>query len=222
MWVTIVGVSANARQEDWADEPDPEVYLAALQNRNFLGVLRSHISYITLVLRTRGNPADMAPAVKQTVWQMDRNLPISQVLTMDQAVADATAEPRFLALLLAVFAAVALLLAAVGIYGVMSYAISRRTHEIGIRMSLGATRADVLRMVLGQGMVQALAGSLAGVGGALLLGRLMSRMLYGVRPNDPLTFGMVAMVLGVAALLAICVSARRATRIEPMVALRQE
>jgi len=222
VWVTVIGISANARQGDWAKEPDPEVYLAALQDDEFLGAPKSHISYITLVLRTRGNPADMAPAVKQIVWQMDRNLPISQLIAMDQAVADATAEPRFLALLLAVFAAVALLLAAVGIYGVMSYAISRRTHEIGVRMSLGATRADVLRMVLGQGMVQALAGSLAGVGGALLLGRLMSRMLYGVRPHDPVTFGMVAMVLGTAALLAICVPARRATRIDPMVALRQE
>ena len=222
VWVTVIGISANARQGDWAKEPDPEVYLAALQDDEFLGAPKSHISYITLVLRTRGNPADMAPAVKQIVWQMDRNLPISQLIAMDQAVADATAEPRFLALLLAVFAAVALLLAAVGIYGVMSYAISRRTHEIGGRMALGATRADVLRMVLGQGMVQALAGSLAGVGGALLLGRLMSRMLYGVRPHDPVTFGMVAMVLGTAALLAICVPARRATRIDPMVALRQE
>jgi putative ABC transport system permease protein len=173
-------------------------------------------------MRTAGNPADMASAVKQTVWSMDRNLPISQVLTMDQAVADATAEPRFLALLLAVFAAVALLLAAVGIYGVMSYAIARRTHEIGIRMSLGATRADVLRMVLRQGMAQALAGSLAGVGGSLLLARLMSKMLYATRPDDPLTFGAVTIALGGAALLAICVPARRATRIEPMSALRQE
>jgi putative ABC transport system permease protein len=220
--VTVIGISANAKQGDWAEGPDPEVYQAALQNHPFLGELRSHMSYLTLVIRTAGNPADMASAVKQTVWQMDRNLPISEVLTMDQAVADKTAEPRFLALLLAVFAAVALLLAAVGIYGVMSYAISRRTHEIGIRMSLGATRADVLRMVLRQGMVQALAGSLAGGAGALLLARLMSRMLYGVRPNDPLTFGTVSMVLGAAALLAICVPARRATRIEPMVALRQE
>src|ERR1035441_2988127 len=116
VWVTIVGVSANARQEDWADEPEPEVYLAALQNRNFLGAADSHIAYITLVMRTRGNPADLAPAVKQTVWSMDRTLPISQVLTMDRAIADATAEPRFPALLLAVFAVVALLLAAVGIY----------------------------------------------------------------------------------------------------------
>jgi len=104
----------------------------------------------------------------------------------------------------------------------MSYAIARRTHEIGIRISLGATRADVLRMVLRQGMIQAVAGSAVGIGGALLLARLMSKMLYGVRPDDPLTFGAVSVVLGGAALLAICVPARRATRIEPMAALRQE
>jgi len=222
MSYTIVGISASARQYQWADEPDPEIYLAALQNPDFLGAAGSHISYITLVVRTAGNPADMAASAKQTVWRMDRNLAISQVLTMDRAVADATAQPRFLATLLAIFAAVALLLAAVGIYGVMSYAISRRTHEIGIRVSLGATRTDVLRMVLRQGMAQALAGSAAGVGGALFLSRLMSRMLYGVKPDDPLTFGTVTAVLGLAALAAICVPARRATRIDPMVALRQE
>ncbi|HUB77864.1 MAG TPA: ABC transporter permease [Bryobacteraceae bacterium] len=221
-WVTIVGVCANARQYDWASEPDPEVYLAGLQDRPFLGGADSHMSYITLVIRTAGNPADMASAVKQTVWSMDRNLPISQVLTMDQAVADATAQPRFLMMLLAIFAGVALVLAAVGIYGVMSYAIARRTHEIGIRISLGASRYDVLRMVLRQGMTQALAGSLVGIAGALALTRLMSRMLYGVRPTDPLTFAAVPLVLGAAALAAICVPARRATRIEPTVALRQE
>jgi putative ABC transport system permease protein len=222
IWVTIVGVCANARQYDWATEPEPEAYLAGLQDRFFLGGPDSHVSYITLVIRTAGNPADMAPAVKQTVWSTDRNLPISQVLTMDQAVADATAQPRFLMLLLAIFAAVALLLAAVGIYGVMSYVIARRTHEIGIRISLGATRGNVLRMVLRQGMMQALAGSAVGVGAALVLTRLMSRMLYGVRPADPLTFAAVPLVLGAAALAAICVPARRATRIEPTVALRQE
>jgi len=156
------------------------------------------------------------------VWSLDRNLPISEVLTMDAVVADANAQPRFEMLLLAVFAAVALALAAVGIYGVMSYSVSRRTHEIGIRLSLGAGRADVLRLVVRQGMVLALAGSVAGMVGALLLSRLMTDMLYGVRPTDPFIFAGVALVLGGVALVATYIPARRATRIDPMVALRYE
>jgi putative ABC transport system permease protein len=124
--------------------------------------------------------------------------------------------------LLGVFAAVALMLAAIGIYGVMNYAVSRRTREIGIRMSLGASHAAVQWMVARQAVVQALVGAIAGVAGALLLARLMAKMLYGVRPTDPATFGSVAIVLGLAALLATYVPARRASRIDPMAALRSE
>ena len=221
-WLTVIGVVKNAKQEDWASEPYPEVYLAALQNKDFLGVGASHTAYITLVMRTAGDPGDLTSAVKRTVWGFDRNLPISQVVTMDGVVADATSQPHFEMLLFAMFAGVALILAAVGIYGVMNYAVSRRTREIGIRISLGASRAAVLRMVVRQGMMQALAGTAAGFVGALLLSKLMSRMLYGVRPTDPVTFAAVAMVLGVVALLASCVPARKATRIEPTVALRSE
>ena len=225
-WLTVIGVVANAKQIDWAQEPDPEMYLAALQQRNFLGEsgdpIEPHMAYITLVARSGGNPADLATAMKRAVWSLDRNLPISEVLTMDRVVADATAQPRFEVLLLGMFAAIALLLAAVGIYGVMNYAVSRRRREIGIRMSLGASRTAVLWMVVRQAAVQALAGAIAGVAGALLLGRLMATMLYGVRPTDPVTFGGVAIVLGVAALLATSVPARKASRIEPMVALRAE
>jgi putative ABC transport system permease protein len=141
---------------------------------------------------------------------------------MDRVVADATAQPRFEMLLLGMFAAVALVLAAVGIYGVMNYAVSRRKREIGIRISLGASRRDVLQMVLRQGMRQALAGTAAGVAGALLLSKLIAKVLYGVQPADPVTFGAVAIVLGLAALFAVCVPARRATRIDPMLALRND
>ena len=222
IWLTVIGVVKNAKQSDWADDIDPEAYLAALQNRDFLGAVGSHIAYLTLVVRTSGDPAALAAPVKRTVWSFDRNLPISEVVTMDRVVADATAEPRFEMLLLSVFAAIALLLAAVGIYGVMSYSVSRRTHEIGIRISLGASRADVLRMVVRQGMVQVLAGTAVGVAGALLLSRLMAGMLYGVRPTDPATFAAVGIVLGLAALAATGVPARGATRIDPMVALRHE
>lgn len=222
VWLTVVGVTANVKQLDWSAEPFAEVYLAALQHPDFLGKGDPHFSYLTLVVRTDNNPASYAAALRQTVWSIDRNLPISEVHTMESVVDDATAEPRFEMLLLSVFAGVALVLAAVGIYGVMSYAVARRTREIGIRMSLGATRSDVLRMVMRNGMGQALSGSLIGIAGALLLSRFMANLLYGVKPTDTLTFSLVIIVLGSAAMLASFIPARRATRIEPVTALRNE
>jgi putative ABC transport system permease protein len=225
-WLTVIGVVANAKQGDWASAPYPEIYLAALQSPDFLGEggapLSPHMLYITLVVRANANPAALASAIKHTIQSFDRNLPVSDVVTMERVVADANAQPRFEMLLLGMFGAVALLLSAVGIYGVMNYSVSRRTREIGIRISLGASRTDVVRMVVGQGMLQALVGTAAGITGALLLSRLMTKMLYGVRPTDPLTFAGVAVILGFAALLASYLPARRATRIDPTVALRSE
>ncbi len=221
VWITIVGIVKNAKQGDWADEIDPEVYLPALQNHAFLEDPGVHFAYLTLVVRTVGDPAALAPALKQTVWSFDRNLPVSEVLTMDRVVAEATAAPRFEMLLLGVFAAIALVLAAVGIYGVMSYSVARRTQEIGIRVSLGATRRDVLTMVVRQAMALVLMGAAVGLAGALMLARLMSGMLYGVRPADPLTFAAVALLLALVALAAAAIPALRATRIDPLVALRE-
>jgi putative ABC transport system permease protein len=221
-WLTIVGIAKDAKEGDWAATPDEEVYLAAFQNRQFLGAPESHSSYITLVVRTTGDPAALTQALKDTVWSFDRNLPISQVLTMDAVVADANAQPRFEMLLLGIFAAVALLLAAVGIYGVMSYAVSRRTHEIGIRVSLGASRADVVLLVIRQGMVLALIGSAVGILGALGLSRLMKSLLYGVKPIDPLIFCGVTILLMMVAMAASYLPARRAMRVDPMIALRYE
>ena len=222
IWLTVIGIARDAKQYDWAAAPFPEVYLAAMQQQDFLENQASFMAYLTLVVRTSGDPAALASAVKDVVWSFDRNLPISQVVTMDGVVANANAQPRFEMMLLGVFAIVALTLAAVGIYGVMSYSVSRRTQEIGIRMSLGATRAEVLGLVVRQGMTLALAGSAAGIAAALLLARLMTKMLYGVRPADPVTFAGVAVVLILVALLASYIPARRATRIDPMVALRYE
>jgi predicted permease len=225
-WLTIIGVVADAQQYYWAAQPDPEVYLAGFQSHDFLGdnasSIGAHMSYVTLVVRTAGNPGDLVSAIQHTVWSLDPNVPVSAVLTMDRAVADATAQPRFEMLLLGMFAAIALLLAAVGIYGVMNYAVSRRTREIGIRISLGANRSAVLRMVIEKAIIQAGAGAAAGVVGALLLGRLMAKMLYGVQATDPLTFAGVAVVLGLAALLATYIPALKASRIDPTVALRNE
>ncbi|MGB6598606.1 MAG: ABC transporter permease [Candidatus Acidiferrum sp.] len=221
-WLTVIGIVRNAKQEDWAAAPYPEVYLAALQNGDFLGEVESHASYITLVVRTSGNPAALSGTVKSTVWSFDRNLAISQVLMMNDVVSEANARPRFEAALLGLFAVVALVLAAVGIYGVMSYSVARRTQEIGIRIALGASRTNVLRLVVRQGMLLALAGSAAGIAGALLLSRLMTNLLYGVLPTDPATFASVALLLTVIALAANYIPARRAMQVDPIVALRYE
>jgi predicted permease len=225
-WVTVIGIAKDAKQNDWTAAPSPEIYLAAFQNHDFLGdsgsEVASHVSYITLVARTAGDPAAAAPAIKEAAWSFDRNLAISEVLTMDGVVADANAQPRFEMQLLTIFAAVALVLATVGIYGVISYSASRRTHEIGVRMSLGATRRDVLLLIVRHGMQLALLGSLTGIVGALMLSRLMRKLLYGVQPTDPATFVAVATGLAVVAILACYIPARRAMRIDPMAALRYE
>jgi len=219
---TIIGVSADAKQSDWASEPMPEIYLSALQNKEFMEAPGAHFSYITLVVRTRGNPADFAAAVKDAVWSFDRNLPISEVITMDRVIAEATAQPRFEMYLLEALAGVALLLAAVGIYGVMSYSVSQRTHEIGIRVSLGASRPTVLRMIGLKGIALAVWGAAAGIIGAATVSSLMAKIVYGIRPNDPVTFGVAAIVLFLTATAATLIPARRALHIEPMRALRHE
>ena len=225
-WLTIVGIAKDAKQDSWTDKATPEAYLAAFQNHDYLGdsgtEASRHMSYITLVARTAGDPAVVTSAMKEAAWSFDRNLAISQVVTMDGVIAEANAQPRFEMLLLTIFAAVALVLASVGIYGVISYSASRRTHEIGVRMSLGATRSDVLLLVMRQGVWLALAGSVAGIGGALVISRLMAKLLYGVQPTDPTTFVAVAAGLGIVALLACYLPARRAMRIDPMAALRCE
>jgi putative ABC transport system permease protein len=221
-WLTVVGVSKNAKQNEWAAPSYFEVYIPFLQNHEFQESPRPMWAYLTLVARSTGDPASLVPAIESEVRSLDSNVAVSQVQTMDQVVADSTAQPRFYLLLLATFAAVALVLAAVGIYGVMSYSVSRRTHEIGIRMALGAERRDVLRLVVGQGMLLALAGAAVGLLGALGLTRLMASLLYGVQPYDPATFLVVSIVLCLVALAANYVPARRATKIDPMVALRYE
>ncbi|MDE3198012.1 MAG: ABC transporter permease [Acidobacteriota bacterium] len=223
VWLTVIGVAANAKQADWAAPvPYAEVYTSMLQTPDFLMASRGPFAYVTLVVRTKLDAASLTAAVKQAVWSLDRNLPISAVITMKQAVADATAQPRFEMFLLGIFAGVSLVLAASGIYGVMSYSVASREREIGIRMSLGASRATVLSMVLRQAMTQTLAGGALGIACALLLGRFMKGMLYGVEPLDPLTFGGVAVALALAALLAGLIPAYKAIRVEPVTALRAD
>jgi putative ABC transport system permease protein len=164
----------------------------------------------------------MAAAARQQVWAIDRNAPIIDLRTMDQVVADTVAEPRFQTLLLSGFGILGFVIAMFGIYGVISYAVSQRTHEIGIRMALGARPQEVLWMVIGEGMLLAGLGVLAGLGGSLALTKFLNSLLYETKPTDPATFLCVAIALTLMALLACYVPARRATRVDPLVALRYE
>ncbi|HEY3770101.1 MAG TPA: FtsX-like permease family protein [Candidatus Angelobacter sp.] len=183
---------------------------------------QTYFEYLTLVMRCSGDPAAQAASVTGVIHSLDSNVPVAEVQTMDDVVFNSNAQPRFYALLLTGFAITALVLAGIGIYGVMSYMVSRRTQEIGIRMTLGARPGAVLRMVIRQGMALVIVGAAAGLAGALLLSRLMSGLLYGVSSNDPATFVIVTAVLIVVALAANYIPARRATRIDPMAALRSE
>jgi putative ABC transport system permease protein len=177
---------------------------------------------MTIVARTKGDPLTFAAAVRSQIQAMDKDQPVSNIHTMEELMARSVSPPRFYLLLLAVFAGVALLLAAVGIYGVMSYLVTQRTHEIGVRMALGAQAGDVLKLVVKQGMTVTLTGVVIGLLAALGLTRLIRNLLFGVSAADPLTLGLIAALLTVVALLACWIPARRATKVDPLIALRHE
>ena len=215
-WLTVVGVVSDVRQAGLYGDPRMDIYAPYAQER------RAFISPRDLVLRTKGDAGSIAGAVRQAVWSVDKDQPLSHVRTMDEVFAASISQERFQALLLGLFAALALVLACVGLYGVISYAVAQRTHEIGVRMALGAQPFDVLRLVLRQGMGLTIAGLIVGIGIGLIATRVLSDMLYGVTPRDPLTFIGVPALLLLVAFLACYIPARRATRIDPLVALRYE
>jgi putative ABC transport system permease protein len=177
---------------------------------------------MTLVVRADGNPAALSGAIRSEVLAIDKEQPVSRIRPLEQVVSESVAKQRFLMLLLGIFASVALVLAAVGLYGVMSYSVNQRTHEIGIRAALGAQRKDVLKLVVGQGMVLALTGAGLGLAASFALTRLMASLLFGVSATDPLTFAGIALLLTIVALLACYIPARRAMKVDPMIALRYE
>jgi len=212
-WLTVVGVAGDVKQDSLSGAAGMTVYRPLFQ---------APASAMTLVARTTADPVALAAGLRAAVAEADPDVPVSDVSTMAQVVAASVAKPRFTMFLLAAFAAVALALGAVGIYGVMSYAVSLRTREIGVRMALGATPRDALGMVVRQGALLTAAGVGVGVVGALAATRVLAGLLYGVTPTDPLTFVAVPVVLAAIALAATYLPARRATQVDPTVALRAE
>jgi putative ABC transport system permease protein len=209
----VVGIVADVKMNGVDQQTPMQAYLPLMQEPG-----RS----LWLVARTAGNPLALASSIEQTVRSVDPDLPVFNTNSMDQLMNGAIAQQRLMMILLAGFAILALALAAVGIYGVMSYSVAQRTHEIGIRMALGARPLDVLRMILRQAMTLALVGVALGLAGAFALTRLMASLLYQVSATDPLTFIAISVILAGVALGACFVPARRATKVDPMIALRYE
>jgi predicted lysophospholipase L1 biosynthesis ABC-type transport system permease subunit len=207
----VVGVVGDVRYGTVDSLPSPDVYLSYYQSPR---------GRMMIYLRTAGDPLSLAPVARRVLREAAPDAPVYDVRTLSSRVADASAYARFSALLLAIFAVMALVLAAIGVYGVISYAAGQRTREIGLRVALGASPGSVVRLVVGQGLGIALAGLVVGLGGALVATRLLGSMLYDVAPSDPATFAAIVGLLVATVLVASWIPARRAAEVQPMEALR--
>jgi putative ABC transport system permease protein len=213
VWWEIVGVAADVRNLELREDPSPEFYTSALQD-TWTGM--------SIVVRTSVEPVSMAPEIRRLAASVDKAAPVSEVKTMEHIVSEAVTQPRFNLYLLGLFGGIALLLSAAGIYGVTSYGVTQRTHELGIRLALGAQVGDVLKMILGQGMLLIAIGLGIGLAASFALTRLLKTLLFGVSVTDPLTFVAITLVLAFVALVACYIPARRATKVDPLQALRYE
>jgi predicted permease len=220
-WMTVVGVVHDVAQS-WGDPAQPEIYTPYWQDPRLTKTTQSFAAYMTLVTRTQMNAEVAVDSVKNAVWSVERNLPLSHAQTLEHAVGNATWESRFTLLLVGVFSALALILAMIGIYGVMAYEVAQRTHEIGIRMALGAARRGIMLLIARQSLTVALIGIACGLAAAAGLVRLMKSMLYQVETLDPITFAAVALVVFVVAAAAAIIPTRSAMNVDPMIALRRE
>ncbi|HEX8424292.1 MAG TPA: ABC transporter permease, partial [Pyrinomonadaceae bacterium] len=209
----IIGVVADAKYKTLEGPPHPMVYWTHPQ------LVYSEMTY---VMRTNGDPMNLAAAVRREIQTIDKDQPVADVRTMQSWIDELTARSRFGTLLLTIFAGLALILAAIGIYGVMSYSVTQRTHELGIRIALGAKTLDVLKLILGRGLALTLVGIVLGLAASLVLTRFLSSLLYGISATDPITFGGLSLLLTGVALAACYVPTRRAMKVDPMVALRNE
>jgi putative ABC transport system permease protein len=211
-WLTIVGVVGDVHHTGLNSKPNPEIYLSYLQEPS---------TVLAVMMRTSVDPLQLAAAARQEISQIDKELPVT-ITTMDQIFSNSVSGQRFNALLLGIFASLALILASIGVFGVINYSVAQRIHEIGIRLALGAQRRDVFKLIVGHGLILALAGVTIGAIGAIALTRLMAGLLFGVSPTDITTFVSVSLLVVVVATFACYLPARRATRVDPLVALRYE
>jgi len=214
----IVGVVGNVRDVGLDEQPPPEAYVPFLQNP----LSKTYERSMTIVARTQSDPGARAASLRAALTSMDKSLPVYALKPMTEYLHDSLSRRRFNLILLSVFSGVALVLAAVGIYGVISYGVTQRTHEMGIRMALGARPRDVLKLVVRQAMVLTLGGVGIGLLSSLALTRLMKSLLFNVGVTDPLTFAVIALLMILIAMLACLIPARRATKVDPLVALRYE
>jgi putative ABC transport system permease protein len=214
-WTTIVGVVGDVKDRGLGAEVAPAMYVPFVQEP-------LNIRMMNLVLRAEGDPSSLIASVRREVNAIDPELALADIKTMEQLKSESLGRSRYRGVLSGIFAAVALILAAVGIYGVIAYAVNQRTREIGIRIALGARRRDIFRLVVGRGLLLSLLGVAFGVAASLVLTRFLSSLLYGVSSTDPATFASVALLLITVALLACSVPARHATRVDPLDALRHE
>jgi putative ABC transport system permease protein len=209
----IVGVVGDVKHAALEGRPEPEMYAPFLQNP---------LLFMTLLVRTTGEPTSVAGPVRAAVWSVDKDQPVAPMVTMEQILDRSVAQPRFRTLLLTIFAALALALAAMGVYGVMAYFVEQRTREIGLRMALGAKAGDVLRLILGYSLRLTLIGVVIGLGASFLLTRLVASLLYNVSALDRATFAATPLLIVLVTLIATYVPARKAMKVDPMMALRHE
>jgi len=214
-WYTIAGIVGDVRQMGLRSEAKPEAYISYLQDPY-------QWPYMSMLVRTNADPLKLFVDVEEAVWAVDKEQPVSNPTTLDQIRSNSIAEPRMIALLLGLFAALAVVLASVGLYGVVSRLVTERTHEIGLRMALGARAPEVFRLVVGRGLILALIGTGLGLVGSRIASRALTSFLFNVGPTDPLTFFAVSLLLIVVTLIASYFPARRAAKVDPNVALRYE
>jgi len=213
-WREVIGVVRDVRQNDFVADPKLQMYMSYRQLK--------FLAPNALVVRTSVDPMSLAMPLRNAVWSVDKDQPVSNIRSMDEIVSAAVARQRFSTMLLGIFATLALVLAAVGIYGVMSYTVAQRTREIGIRLALGAQRGDVLRLTMGQALKLVSMGVGIGLIAAFILTRVMASLLFGINATDPTTFVVIPLVLMSVALLASYIPALRATKVDPMVALHYQ